>query len=87
MLVGPDEAARRCLERNKLSYDDVDLFEVNEAFAAVVLDFMKRSGGSAVTGSTFRGEPSPMATRLARLVRCWLECSPTILADLARGEA
>jgi len=44
MLVGPDEAARRCLERNQLSYDDVDLFEVNEAFAAVVLDFMKRSG-------------------------------------------
>lgn len=44
MLIGPDDACRRCLARAQLGYDDIDLFEVNEAFAAVVLDFMKRSG-------------------------------------------
>lgn len=44
MLIGPDEAARRCLARTGRGYDDIDLFEINEAFAAVVLDFMRRSG-------------------------------------------
>jgi len=41
MLTAPGPAARRCLDNAKLSFDDIDLFEVNEAFAAVVLKFLK----------------------------------------------
>ncbi|HUP70470.1 MAG TPA: thiolase family protein [Acidimicrobiales bacterium] len=37
MLSGPISATQRVLERAKLAVDDIDLFEVNEAFASVVL--------------------------------------------------
>ncbi|MDP9404018.1 MAG: thiolase family protein [Actinomycetota bacterium] len=37
MLSGPIPATQRVLERAKLTIDDIDVFEVNEAFAAVVL--------------------------------------------------
>jgi acetyl-CoA acetyltransferase family protein len=37
MLTGPIPATRRLLERNGLLIDDIDLFEVNEAFSSVVL--------------------------------------------------
>jgi len=37
MLTGPIPATRKLLERNSLSVDDIDLFEVNEAFSSVVL--------------------------------------------------
>ncbi|MDK3019777.1 acetyl-CoA C-acetyltransferase [Pseudodonghicola flavimaris] len=40
MLTGPVEAARRALRTAGLGFDDIDLFEVNEAFAAVPLHFM-----------------------------------------------
>ncbi len=41
MLTGPIPATRAVLERAKLSLDDVDLFEINEAFASVVLAWDK----------------------------------------------
>ncbi|GAC84671.1 putative acetyl-CoA acyltransferase [Gordonia paraffinivorans NBRC 108238] len=37
MLTGPIPATRKLLERNNLSVNDIDLFEVNEAFSSVVL--------------------------------------------------
>lgn len=37
MLTGPIPATRKLLERNDLLVEDIDLFEVNEAFASVVL--------------------------------------------------
>jgi acetyl-CoA acetyltransferase family protein len=37
MLTGPIPATTRVLERAKLSLDDIDLVEINEAFASVVL--------------------------------------------------
>lgn len=37
MLTGPIPATYSLLERNKLSIDDIDVFEINEAFASVVL--------------------------------------------------
>ena len=40
MLAGPAPAARKALAKAGLSIDDIDLFEVNEAFAAVVLRFI-----------------------------------------------
>ncbi len=44
MLTAPGPAAVECLRRAKLSFDDIDLFEVNEAFASVLLKFLKDSG-------------------------------------------
>jgi acetyl-CoA C-acetyltransferase len=41
MLTGPIPATRHALERAGLSMDDIDLFEVNEAFASVVLAWAK----------------------------------------------
>ncbi|MBB3605991.1 acetyl-CoA acetyltransferase family protein [Mycolicibacterium sp. BK556] len=37
MLTGPIPATRKLLDRNDLLVDDIDLFEVNEAFSSVVL--------------------------------------------------
>ena len=44
MLTAPGPAASRCLENAGMTFDDIDLFEVNEAFAAVVLKFLKDTG-------------------------------------------
>lgn len=40
MLTGPAPAARKALAKAGLMIDDIDLFEVNEAFAAVVMRFI-----------------------------------------------
>jgi acetyl-CoA C-acetyltransferase len=44
MLTGPMPATRKALAKAGLTVDDIDLFEVNEAFAAVPLRFMKELG-------------------------------------------
>ena len=36
MLTGPIPATRKILERNGMTLDDIDLVEVNEAFASVI---------------------------------------------------
>ena len=41
MLTGPTPAAHKALAKAGLSVDDIDLFEINEAFASVVLKFQK----------------------------------------------
>ena len=41
MLTGPIPATRAVLERAKLSLGDIDLFEINEAFASVVLAWQR----------------------------------------------
>jgi acetyl-CoA C-acetyltransferase len=44
MLTAPGPAAKMVLKRAGMTFDDIDLFEVNEAFAAVVLKFFKDTG-------------------------------------------
>jgi acetyl-CoA C-acetyltransferase len=44
MLTGPIEATRHLLGRTGLGIDDFDVFEVNEAFASVVLAFQQECG-------------------------------------------
>ena len=44
MLTGPAPATRKALDKAGMSVDQIDLFEMNEAFAAVVLRFMKDMG-------------------------------------------
>ncbi len=44
MLTGPMPAARKALAKAGMTIDQIDLFEVNEAFAAVPMRFMKEMG-------------------------------------------
>lgn len=44
MLTGPMPAARKALARAGMTIDQIDLFEVNEAFAAVPMRFMREMG-------------------------------------------
>ncbi len=44
MLTGPMPAARKALAKAGLTVDQIDLFEVNEAFAAVPMLFMREMG-------------------------------------------
>ncbi|MGE6790983.1 acetyl-CoA C-acetyltransferase [Pseudomonas guineae] len=46
MLTGPGPATRKALAKAGLNIADIDLFEVNEAFASVVMKFMKDMGVS-----------------------------------------
>ncbi|MDA5145648.1 acetyl-CoA C-acetyltransferase [Streptomyces sp. AD681] len=41
MLTGPAPATRKALDLAGLEVDDIDLFEINEAFASVVLRYVK----------------------------------------------
>ncbi|GAB7106942.1 acetyl-CoA C-acetyltransferase [Streptomyces phaeofaciens JCM 4814] len=44
MLTGPAPASRKALARAGLTVEDIDLVEINEAFAAVVLRYVKDMG-------------------------------------------
>ncbi len=62
MLTGPAPAARKALARAGLEVDDIDLWEINEAFAAVAMRFMRDMGiGHDVTnvngGAIAMGHP------------------------------
>src|SRR5262249_34644817 len=43
-LTGPEEATRRVLAKAGMALTDIDVFELNEAFASVVLWYMERFG-------------------------------------------
>jgi len=44
MLTGPGDVTRKALKRAKMQVSDIDLFEINEAFASVVLRYMQELG-------------------------------------------
>lgn len=44
MLTAPGPATELCLRRAGMTHEDIDLYEVNEAFAAVVLKFLRDTG-------------------------------------------
>jgi acetyl-CoA acyltransferase len=82
MLTGPIPATRKLLERNNMSVGDIDLFEVNEAFAPVVLawkrelepdmDRVNVNGGAMALGH-------PLGSTGARLLT-------TLLHELERAD-
>jgi acetyl-CoA acetyltransferase family protein len=82
MLTGPIPATQKLLERNGMNVDDIDLFEVNEAFAPVVLawsrelkpdmDRVNVNGGAMALGH-------PLGSTGARLIT-------TLLHELERSD-
>ena len=73
MLTGPMPATRLLLERNDLTLDEIDLFEVNEAFASVVLAWQKElkvdpdkvnpNGGAIALGHPLGGTGAILLTK------------------------
>jgi acetyl-CoA acetyltransferase family protein len=82
MLTGPIPATRKILERNGMTIGDIDLFEVNEAFASVVaawhrelapdMDRVNSNGGAMALGH-------PLGSTGARLLT-------TLLHELERSD-
>jgi acetyl-CoA acetyltransferase family protein len=82
MLTGPIPATRKLLERNRMLIGDIDLFEVNEAFAPVVaawqrelepdMDRVNVNGGAMAIGH-------PLGSTGARLLT-------TLLHELERSD-
>jgi acetyl-CoA acyltransferase len=80
MLTGPIPATRRVLERAKLTIEDIDLVEINEAFASVVLAWEKEihpdmsrvnvNGGAIALGHPLGGSGTKLlATLVSELDR------------------
>lgn len=73
MLTGPIDATRRLFERTGLGVDDIDVFEINEAFASVVLAWAKEfevpmdkvnpNGGAIALGHPLGGTGSILVTK------------------------
>jgi acetyl-CoA acyltransferase len=82
MLTGPIPATRKLLERNGMKIDDIDLIEINEAFASVVaawrrelepdMDRVNVNGGAIALGH-------PLGSTGARLIT-------TLLHELERSD-
>jgi acetyl-CoA C-acetyltransferase len=79
MLTAPIPATAYALERSGLSLDDIDLIEINEAFASVVLAWQKETGAdlSRVNvngGAIALGHPlGATGTKLMATLLCELE--------------
>jgi acetyl-CoA acyltransferase len=79
MLTGPIPATTKALERSGLKLDDIDLIEINEAFASVVLAWEKEhhpdmskvnvNGGAIALGHPLGGS----GTKLLATLLCELE--------------
>jgi acetyl-CoA C-acetyltransferase len=79
MLTAPIPATRHALERSGMRIEDIDLFEVNEAFASVVLAWLAETGAdpSRVNvngGAIALGHPlGATGTKLFATLLCELE--------------
>jgi acetyl-CoA acyltransferase len=78
MLTGPIPSTRRLLERNGLTIADIDAFEVNEAFASVVLawerelkpdmDRVNQRGGAIALGHPLGSTGARLLTTLLHIL-------------------
>src|SRR5439155_6219814 len=50
MGLGPIDASRQALKRAKMTIDDIDILEINEAFAAQVIPSARAIGGDPYSG-------------------------------------
>jgi len=65
MLEAPIPATKRALAKAGMTIDDIDLFEVNEAFASVPVAWAEGDPAPIPTASTSTAAPSRWATRSA----------------------
>jgi len=82
MLTGPIPATQKVLERAGLKLEDIDLFEVNEAFSSVVLAWAKELGADLAKVNVNGGAVAlghPLGATGARLLT-------TLLCELERRE-
>ncbi len=82
MLKGPIPVTKKILEKSGLSIDDIDVFEVNEAFASVVLAWQKETGADMAKVNVNGGAIAlghPLGCSGARLMT-------TLLHELERQE-
>jgi len=82
MLTGPITATQALLERNDMAIGDVDLFEVNEAFASVVAAWTRELGADLSRVNVNGGAIAlghPLGSSGARLVT-------TLLHELERSD-
>ena len=73
MLTGPIDATRHLLDRNGLALDDIDVTEINEAFASVVLAWERElgadpartnpNGGAVALGHPLGGTGAVLVTK------------------------
>ncbi len=73
MLTGPIDATQRLLDRNHMTMDDIDIVEINEAFASVVLawqreldidlDGVNPNGGAIALGHPLGGTGAILMTK------------------------
>lgn len=71
MLTGPIPATEKILDRSGLSIGDIDLIEINEAFASVVLAWRKEIGAAPERTNAFGGAIAlghPLGATGARLM-------------------
>ena len=83
MLEGPIPATRKVLAKAGLKLSDIDLFEVNEAFASVVLAWLKEVGADPEKTNYNGGAVAighPLGSTGARLIT-------TLLNELDRQKA
>lgn len=79
MLTAPIPATRYAFEKTGMSYDDIDLIEINEAFASVVLGWAKETGADLEKvnvngGAIALGHPlGATGARLMTTLLCELE--------------
>ena len=79
MLDAPLHATKRALEKAGMSVDDIDLFEVNEAFAAVPVAWLKTTGadperlnvngGAIALGHPLGGSGTKLMTTLVNALK------------------
>ena len=83
MLTGPVEATRQVLDRAGLTLSDIDLYEINEAFAPVPLMWLAETGGDPERLNVNGGAIAlghPLGASGARLMT-------TLLHELERRDA
>ncbi|MBR57274.1 MAG: acetyl-CoA C-acyltransferase [Myxococcales bacterium] len=83
MLLGPAPATKKALDKAGLTIDDIDVFEVNEAFASVVLAWQRETGASLDKTNVNGGAMAlghPLGCSGARLM-------VTLLHELERRDA
>lgn len=88
MLTGPIPVTSKVLERTGLRSDDIDLFEVNEAFASVIGAWLAEHGGSDPDGLWERTNVNGGAISIGHPLGCsGAKLTTTLVHEMERSGA